>query len=324
MSEGIVILVNGEVLAGSHESKIIEQKNRAALLADGLLSILASDLHVVVMHGNKPQVGYVLFRSELASHILHQIPLDICGADTQGATGYMLSQAISNVLRRENHKRSVMPIVTQTIIGSGREHFEEPNKQIGPWLDHEKAEQRRQVYGWNVVEEPGYGYRRVVASPPPEEIVEIEGIRQLYQSGLIVIAAGGGGVPVIINKKGLLEGAEAVVDTDRVACKLANQLDAKILLMIVEDDTKFILSGLGIHDYRHLTREELGEILEKAAFSSNMVMRKLQSANEYLQSGGSQVIITTLKKLKPTLKKESGLWLGDHNPAVDLSTILVM
>jgi carbamate kinase len=321
MSDGIVILVNGEVLASSRESEITEQKNKADLLAEALSPIFASDLRIVVMHGNKPQVGYVLFRSELASHVLHQIPLDVCGADTQGATGYMVSQAISNVLRRQNSHRSVMPIVTQTIINSGEEHFEQPNKQIGPWLDNEIAEQRRQVYGWNTVEEPGYGYRRVVASPPPEEIVEIEGIRQLYQSGLIVIAAGGGGVPVIVNNDGLLEGAEAVVDTDRVACKLANQLEARTLLMLVEDDTKFVLSGLGIHDYLHLSRKELEEILERVSFHSNMVMRKLHSANEYLRSGGGQVIITTLEKLTPTLKKESGLWLGDSTPPVDIAKL---
>ena len=321
MSEGIVILVNGEVLASSHASKITEQKSSAEQLATGLLPILSSDLNVAVMHGNKPQVGYVLFRSELASHVLHQIPLDVCGADTQGATGYMLSQAISNALRQKNHKRGVMSVVTQTIIDSGKEHFEEPTKQIGPWLDHEKAEQRRQVYGWDIVEEPGYGYRRVVASPPPEKIVEIEGIRQLYQSGLIVIAAGGGGVPVIVNEKGLLEGAEAVVDTDWVACELAKQLGARILFMIVEDDTKFIMSGFGINNYVHLTREDLRRVLENAAFSSNMVMRKLHSAHAYLQSGGSQVIITTLEKLTPTLQKESGLWLGDRNSTVDLSAL---
>ena len=107
MSEGIVILVDGEVLAGSHKSEIVAQKSKAELLAEGLSSIISSDLRIVVMHGNKPQVGYVLFRSELASHVLHQIPLDVCGADTQGATGYMLSQAISNILRRDNHTRGL-------------------------------------------------------------------------------------------------------------------------------------------------------------------------------------------------------------------------
>ncbi len=322
MSKAIVILVNGEVLAGSYESKIIDQKNSALLLAEGLKPIFSSELNVAIMHGNKPQVGYVLFRSELASHILHQIPLDVCGADTQGATGYMLSQSITNILRQNHIERKVMPIVTQTIISSDSKHNEERNKQIGPWLDRNKAEQRRQVYGWDIVEEPGYGYRRVVTSPPPKEIVEIEGIRQLVQSGSIVITAGGGGVPVIENEQGLLEGVEAVVDTDRVACMLAHQLDAQLLLMIVEDDTKFISSGIDINGYCYMARKDVGRTLESKTISSDMVVRKLQSANKYLQSEGSQVIITTLGKLKSTLKKESGLWMGDHNPAIDLTAIL--
>ncbi len=318
MSEAVVILINGEVLAGSYESKIIDQKSRAALLAEGLLPVFSSHLKVAIMHGNKPQVGYVLFRSELASHVLHQIPLDVCGADTQGATGYMLSQSISNVLRRADNKRRVMPIVTQTIISSDSEYYEDHNIQIGPWLDRNKAEQRRQMYGWNIVDEPGYGYRRVVASPPPKEIVEIEGIQQLVESGMIVITAGGGGVPVIENDMGLLEGVEAAVDTDRVASMLAHKLDAKILLMIVENDSKIIQSGFDINQNNSLSREELVNILDNKEISSNMVGRKLLSANEYLEQGGAQVIITTLEKLKATLQKESGLWIGDANPTVDL------
>lgn len=322
MNETIVILVNGEVLADSYDSSIADQKSSVALLADGLLPIFNSKLSVAIMHGNKPQVGYVLFRSELASHVLHQIPLDVCGADTQGATGYMLSQSISNVLRQNKNERKVMPIVTQTIVSSEKKYYEEKSKQIGPWFDRDKAEQRRQVYGWSIVEEPGYGYRRVVAYPPPIDIVEIEGVKQLVQSGSIVITAGGGGVPVIVNEKGLLEGVEAVVDTDRVACMLAHQLEAKILLMIVEDDTKFISSGFRINDYARISREELDKMLKGNTISSNMVMSKLHSANGYFQRGGSQIVITTLEKLQSTLRKESGLWINDQNPSVDLSAII--
>ncbi len=322
MNETIVILVNGEVLADSYKSAIADQKKSVALLADGLQPIFASKLNIAIMHGNKPQVGYVLFRSELASHILHQIPLDVCGADTQGATGYMLSQSISNALRQSNRERKVMPIVTQTIISSEKKYYEEKNKQIGPWLDRGKAEQRRQVYGWSIVEEPGYGYRRVVASPPPIGIVEIEGVKQLVQSGSIVITAGGGGVPVIVNEKGLLEGVEAVVDTDKVACMLAHQLEAKVLLMIVEGDAKFISSGFRINDYVHMSYKELDKRLKDNTIFSNMVMRKLLSAKDYLRSGGAQMVITTLEKLPSTLRKESGLWISDQDPAVDLAELM--
>ncbi len=181
MSDTIVILVNGEVFAGGYESTISDQKASAQVLAEGLFPILSSELKIAIMHGNKPQVGYVLFRSEVASHILHPIPLDVCGADTQGATGYMLSQSILNVLSRNKEQRQVMSVVTQTVVNSDSKYIMEMNKQIGPWLDHERAKQRRHVYGWQVLEEPGYGFRRVVSSPPPLEIVEIDGIKQLVE-----------------------------------------------------------------------------------------------------------------------------------------------
>lgn len=319
MSDTIVILVDGEVLAGSFESTIKEQKISTETLAEGLLPILSSELKIAIMHGNKPQVGYVLFRSEVASHVLHPIPLDVCGADTQGATGYMLSQSVLNLLHRNKKQRHVMSVITQTVVNSDNKYFTEFNKQIGPWLDRERAKQRRQVYGWQTVEEPGYGFRRVVASPPPIEIIEVEGIKQLVESGMIVITAGGGGIPVLLNKQGMLNGVEAVVDTDHVACILAHQLDAKVLMVVIENDDKFISCGLGTVNYRQLSREELEEILAISTFKSNSVSRKLRSTKEYLQSGGEQVIITTMDKISSTLKKGSGLWIGVDNPSIDLS-----
>jgi len=318
MSDKIVILVNGEVLAGGYESTIRDQKVNADLLAEGLLPILSSKLKIAIMHGNKPQVGYVLFRSEVASHILHPIPLDVCGADTQGATGYMLSQSILNVLTMNRVQRQVMSLITQTVVNSDSKYFKELNKQIGPWLDRERAKQRHQIYGWHVVEEPGYGFRRVVSSPPPIEIVEIEGIKQLVESGMIVITAGGGGIPVLLNQQGILEGVEAVVDTDQVACMLAHQLEAKFLLMIIENDHKFISSGVGTENFRQLAPEELEDLIAKSTFYSDMVSRKLHSAREYLQSGGEQVVITTLENLSSTLNKKSGLWIGVETPVMDI------
>jgi len=192
------------------------------------------------------------------------------------------------------------------------------NRRLLSWLDRERAKQRRQVYGWQIVEEPGYGFRRVVASPPPIEIVEIEGIKQLVESGMIVITAGGGGIPVLLNQQGLLEGVEAVVDTDHVACMLADQLDAKVMLMIVENDHKFISSGVGTEDYRLLSLEELDNTIANSTFYSNMVSRKLHSAKEFLQSGGEQVVITTLDNLSSILDKKSGLWIGADKSIIDL------
>jgi carbamate kinase len=318
MRDAVVILVHGEVLAGEHAATIPEQRRNASTLAEGLLPVLRSNLRVALLHGNKPQVGFVLFRAELASHILHSIPLDVCGADTQGATGYMISQALMNVLRSNRLQRNVMSVLTQTVVDSYDPLFHQPTKAIGPRFDRDKAEQHRQARGWHIVEEPGLGYRRAVPAPPPLEIVEIEDIKKLVESGTVVITAGGGGVPVIRTEDDRLEGVEAVVDTDQVACILANQLQAKVMLMIVENDDKFLLSRLSAEEKNDLSLPEVEEILAGNRLNSNMVRAKLQAAVKFLESGGEQVIITTLRKLPSTLAKESGLRIGVANSTLEL------
>jgi len=318
MRDAVVILVHGEVLAGEHESTIPDQRRNASKLAEGLLPVLRSNLRVALLHGNKPQVGFVLFRAELASHILHSIPLDVCGADTQGATGYMLSQAFMNVLRKHSLHRNVMSVLTQTVVDSRDSLFHQPTKAIGPRFDRDKAEQHRQTRRWHIVEEPGLGYRRAVPAPPPLEIVEIEDIKRLVESGTIVITAGGGGIPVIRTEDGLLEGVEAVVDTDQVACILSNQLQAKVMLMIVEKDDKFLLSRLSVEEKKHLSLQEIEAILTGNTLRSDMVRAKLQAAAKFLNSGGEQVIVTTLRKLPSTLANESGLRIGVASPSLEL------
>ena len=319
MSEKIVILVDGEVLADPRGSTIKEQKESAAKFASKLKPLLTSDLKIAIMHGNKPQVGYVLFRSEIASHILHPIPLDVCGADTQGATGYMLSQSIRNQLRLQNNHRPVMAIITQTVVNSDGKYLQEYNKQIGPWLDRTRAEQRRQVYGWEIKEVPGYGYRRVVSSPPPIDIVEIEGIRNLVESNMIVIASGGGGVPVVIESDNTLEGVEAVVDTDQVATILANEIEAKILLEIIRDDKDLASIGMSTTEYQYLTQQELEEILKRKDNFSDYIRRKLCSANRFIEGGGEQVIITTLDNFDLSMQRRSGIWIESNGPSIDIS-----
>ena len=318
MKDAVVILVNGEVFAGGPNSTIPDQLRNTKELAEGLYPILSSDLKVAILHGNKPQVGYVLFRSELASHVLHSIPLDVCGADTQGATGYMLSQSLMNVLNKHHSKRQVMCVLTQTVVDSNDVLFHQPTKFIGPRFDRDKAEQHRQTRGWHIVEEPGFGYRRAVPAPPPLEIVEIENIKQLVEAGTIVVAAGGGGIPVVRKEDGSLEGIEAVVDTDQVACMLANELEAKTLLMVIEKDEKFILSRLSTEMNRHLSLEEAEELLEREHFDSNMVRAKLRASVTFLRGGGEQVIITTLRKLPSTLAKKSGLRIGAEHSTLEL------
>ena len=321
MSETIVVLVNGEVLADGGGPTIPDQRENANRLASGLLSLLMSDLKIAILHGNKPQVGFVLLRSEIASHILHTIPLDVCGADTQGATGYMLSQAIMNLMREQGGKRNVISMVTQTLVQNTLANEHETLKTIGPWYDRGKAETFRQARGWIMLEEPGRGYRRAVPSLPPLEILEIQGIRQLVDTGSIVIAAGGGGIPVIRNSSGKLEGIEAVVQTEDVACILSQQLNAKILLMIIEADDKFTLSRLSTENLNHLSLEELDNLIEKESISSSSVRAKLEAASRFLHLGGEQVIVTTLRKLSQALDKQNGLRIGSLDPSVEMFRI---
>lgn len=318
MSETIVVIINGEVLANGSGSKITDQRTNARILADSLTPLFASGLNVAVLHGNKPQVGFVLFRSELGSHILHTIPLDVCGADTEGATGYMLSQAFRNTMKRSNLNRQVMCVITQTLVDASTPADEVPLKAIGPWYDREKADLYRQTRGWKMMEEPGHGYRRAVPSFPPVEILEMEGIRRQVEMGDIVIAAGGGGIPVVRNADGELEGIEAVIDTDQVGCLLAQHLNASQLLMVIERDRKFILSGLSTESAINLSVDSLDEILRRENLTSSSVQSKLIAASKFLHSGGKQVTITTLRMLPDTLANQSGLHISASGAPVEL------
>lgn len=318
MKKAVVILVNGEVLADWHDSTIANQRNSARLLARGLVPVLTGDLRVILLHGNKPQVGFVLQRSELASHALHPIPLDICGADTQGATGYMLAQATRNVLTEFHIDREVMSIVTQTIVDDQDPLFNEPTKAIGPYYDRHMAEQYRHSRGWAMLLEPGRGYRRAVPAPTPLEIVEMESIAQLVGNGTVVIAGGGGGIPVIRTPDGYLQGVEAVVDTDQVAYMMARNIEASVLLMVIESDDKFALSRLSTERANHLSLAELNALLATESIGSNMVLAKLRAATSFLENGGEQVIITTLRKLPMALKEESGLRIGADGSLIEL------
>lgn len=318
MRDTIVVLVNGEVLTDGDGVTIPAQRANAVRLVNGLQSLLLSDLRIAILHGNKPQVGFVLLRSEIASHVLHTIPLDVCGADTQGATGYMLSQAMINLIQEQGSHRNVVSIVTQTLVQSTDPGEKESLKTIGPWYDRGKAETYRQTRGWTMLEEPGRGYRRSVPSLPPLEILEIQAIKQLVETNSIVIAAGGGGIPVIRNPQGKLEGIEAVVQTEAVAYILAQQLEAKILLMVVEADNKFTLARLTIEDLNHLNLDDLDTFLNQETIYSSSVRAKLNAASQFLHQGGELVIVTTLRKLSQTLEKKSGLWIGALNPSVEM------
>lgn len=309
MTETTIVLVNGEVLAGMPSPSIEMQKENAIRLAEGLAPLLIGPDNLFIMHGNKPQIGAVLYRAEIASSILYPIPLDVCGADTQGATGYMLTQAIKNTFNHFNVKRQVVSMMTQTLVEMNISNGRSAKKAIGPWFDRGKAELYQQTRGWDIMEDPGRGYRRSVPSFRAVEVVEKDVIRELISWGVVVVAAGGGGIPVAPNNNGDLSGIEAVVDTEEVACKMAVELKAKTLLMVVENDNKFILSGLSLESKTVLSLADLEKITADNNFESRTVSTKLKAAVDFLKGGGKKVAITTLRKLPDTLSGKSGFWI---------------
>jgi carbamate kinase len=317
MKDTIVVVVNGEVLADGGGTSIPDQRKSCRLFAAGLGPILTSDKNIAILHGNKPQVGFVLFRAEIASHLLHSIPLDVCGADTQGATGYMLSQAINNVIRQEKVSRNVMCTLTQTLVDTSQPSDEQTLRAIGPWYDRERAKKYRESRKWQMIEEPGRGYRRAVPTLPPLEIIEMDGIQQLVHSGTIVIAAGGGGVPVTEGADGNLAGIEAVVGTEQIANMVAQRLNAGVMLMVIEAATKYVMAHLNIEKRSRLSLQELDQFLSSKRIKSRTVRAQLVAASDFLQEGGKQVVITTLEKLPATLNNDSGLWIGDMEIAFD-------
>ena len=228
----IVIAIGGNSLIEDSKHVTVSAQYKAASKTAHHIARLIKEGHkVVIVHGNGPQVGYILLRAEYARKILHTVPLDSCVADTQGAIGYQLQKALGNELNLLGMELDVATVVTQVLVDDSDPSFSNPTKPIGSFMQKEEAEYHRDNDGWAVVEDAGRGWRRVVASPEPKEIIESGTIRKLIDSGVIVIAAGGGGIPVVREDDGLLYGREAVVDKDLAAALLAKQIGADMFVI---------------------------------------------------------------------------------------------
>ena len=227
-----VVAVGGNALIKDKNHQTVQDQYQAA--ADTMVHIttmIEEGWDVVVTHGNGPQVGFILRRSEIAAHELHEIPLDYCGADTQGAIGYMFQQALHNEFHKRGIQKSAATVVTQTIVDSEDPAFTHPTKPIGSFLDESQAKVKIEKDGWTMVEDAGRGWRRVVPSPIPQTIVEADAIRSLIDQGFVVVAVGGGGIPVMRTPEGNLVGVEAVIDKDFGSAILACMIQADLFLI---------------------------------------------------------------------------------------------
>jgi carbamate kinase len=269
--------------------------------------LLEAGHRLVITHGNGPQVGFILRRSELARHELHEVPLDSCGADTQGAIGYMIQLSLGNELAARGVTRPVVSLVTLVEVDASAPAALKPSKPIGSFMDAGTAQARARVLGWTVAEDAGRGWRRVVPSPPPVAILELEAVRTLLDAGFVVVAAGGGGIPVVRGPEGELRGIEAVIDKDETSSLLATALEADLLLISTAVERVCLEYGTSAEEpLDRLSLVEARRYLEEGQFGAGSMAPKIHAAIAFLEHGGPRVIITSPERLEDAVAGRAG------------------
>jgi len=307
VSKAALIAVGGNSLIRAGEKgTIAQQLANTRRTAAAIVGLIRDGYHLVVTHGNGPQVGAALLRSERASDQVYSHPLDVCDASTQGEIGYLLQQSVNNELSAAGLDVPVATVLTQVVVARDDPAMQHPTKPIGPFYSRADAEERRRLFGWQIVEDAARGYRRVVPSPEPIHIVELDVIRLLLDQGVLVIAVGGGGIPVV-QSNGALEGIEAVIDKDRASALLASELGVDVFVISTDADSVYL-------DYkkpterplRRVTAEELEAHYRAGQFPPGNMGPKVESALRFLRNGGKEVVITSHEHLCEAVEGEAG------------------
>jgi carbamate kinase len=305
-----VVAVGGNSLIKDSKHQTVEDQYLAAKETSyHLANMLELGWDLVVTHGNGPQVGFILRRSEIAARVegMHEVPLDVCGADSQGAVGYALQQTLQNELYRRKVNKRVATIITQTLVDQNDPAFKTPSKPIGGFMDEAEAKRRAETMGWTIVEDAGRGWRRVVPSPQPKEIVEESSIKSLIDNGIVVIAVGGGGIPVIDMGDGDYMGTAAVIDKDFASSLLARDIKADLLL--ISTAVEKVALNYGKPDQQWLDRLTLSEAkkyLAEGHFAKGSMGPKVQAIIWYLEGGGKEALITNPENIARALRGETG------------------
>ena len=293
-----VVAVGGNALIKDKNQKSVQDQFAAAQdTMKHIVDMIEKGWDVVITHGNGPQVGFILRRSELAKDVLHEVPLDYCGADTQGAIGYMFQKALMNEFSRRGLKKNAATVVTQTVVNKDDPAFKHPTKPIGTFMDEAEAKTRETKDGWTVVEDAGRGWRRVVPSPLPERIVEAEAIDTLIHAGIIVVGVGGGGIPVVINDQGEIEGVEAVIDKDFGSALMAKNINAD--LFVISTAVEKVALNFNQPDQVWLDEITVAEAKQP----------KMKAIIQFLEQGGKQALITDPEHIGEALEGKTGTWI---------------
>jgi carbamate kinase len=304
-----VIAIGGNSLVKDKAHRTVEDQYQAAgETAYHIAQMIKSGWDVAIGHGNGPQVGFILRRSELARHELHEVPLDVCGADTQGAIGYALQQNLYNHFLDMGIDKPVATVVTQVEVDRNDPAFQNPTKPIGSFMDEPEALRRKRDEAWDVVEDAGRGWRRVVPSPLPVRVVELNAVRKLIEDGVVVITVGGGGIPVVADDAGRLKGIAAVIDKDFASGLLANSINADLFL--ISTAVEKVALNFGTPDETwldHMTLSEAKRYLEEGVhFKKGSMAPKMQAVIWFLEKGGKEAIITDPENIERALAGETG------------------
>ncbi len=314
MSKLAVIAVGGNSLI--RDDKRVTVEDQVAALretAHHIADMIEAGWDLAIGHGNGPQVGFILRRSEIAAKVegMHEVPLDVCGADSQGAIGYEFQQALQNEYHKRGIQKGATTVVTQMLVDRSDPAFQKPSKPIGSFMTEEEAKRREAEMGWTVVEDAGRGWRRVVPSPMPKKILELESVKLLLGAGVTVITVGGGGIPVVDKGNGEHKGTAAVIDKDFASSLLAQEIGAELFLIATAVEKVAI--HFGKPEEKWLDKMTLAEakqyLAEGTHFAKGSMAPKIQAIIWFLENGGKQALITNPENIGRALRGETGTWI---------------
>lgn len=302
-----VVALGGNAISSTGKEDIHEQFANTRMSLGGIVELIQEGYKIAITHGNGPQVGNALLRVERTKNDIPALPLGVIVADTEGGMGYMIEQSLQNRLMTLGINRDVITIVTQVIVDPNDPSIVNPTKYVGPFYTKKQAEVLAELFSWVIKEDSGRGYRRLVPSPMPRRIVNRRTIQLLVDLGTIVIAAGGGGVPVYVENDGTLEGVDAVVDKDRASAVLAHDIDAQTLLFLTDVDSVYLnYNKPGQQALTKISVAEANKYLDEGQFPSGSMGPKIEAAVSFLICGGKEVIITSLDKAKQAILGNAG------------------